>query len=498
MIKNERQYRATTSAIERFEHALASRADEPPADSGIHPMVWRAEGQAIEGELQQLRESASYYEALKTGTERVHAITSWSDVPRALIEGRIASNLTQKELAERLGIPEQQLQRYEATDYASASLTRIRETAEALSLELAGIVIPSGVEISAPRFFDRIADLGIDRRWLLDRLVPGVVAEVLANVTRKSKSAATAALVQAAEIVSRVFDVSVYALFGEQSLSFTSQLARQTRYKRVRKAGASSQNAWSLAYTSYAYFIAKCVVRATTHLGDSPLPSQSAQWRSALKRRGQILNLESAVRFFWQHGVPVIPLSDAGTFHGACWRLEDGQEVIILKQRSMSADRWLGDLLHEGGHIVQEPGQEPFMVIEHSENPSITDERERAATEFAADIMLDGRAEVLAEQALRAADGNIPFLKRTVPVVAQQAGVPTGALAYFMAFYIARETQGKANWWGTAQALQSRDNNPWRITRDILLENVDLDRLNGVERDVVVRALSEAPSGSSQ
>jgi HTH-type transcriptional regulator / antitoxin HigA len=41
-------------------------------------------------------------------------------------------------LADRLGLKEQQIQRYEATDYASASLARVIEISEALGLELKG------------------------------------------------------------------------------------------------------------------------------------------------------------------------------------------------------------------------------------------------------------------------------------------------------------------------------------------------------------------------
>ena len=39
-------------------------------------------------------------------------------------------------LAGRVGLKEQQIQRYEATDYATAKWSRIREVAGALSMEL--------------------------------------------------------------------------------------------------------------------------------------------------------------------------------------------------------------------------------------------------------------------------------------------------------------------------------------------------------------------------
>ncbi len=53
-------------------------------------------------------------------------------LPEALIDDRKKRGLTQRELAERLGIKEQQIQRYEATRYQSASLKRIVEVAEAM------------------------------------------------------------------------------------------------------------------------------------------------------------------------------------------------------------------------------------------------------------------------------------------------------------------------------------------------------------------------------
>lgn len=59
-----------------------------------------------------------------------------------LIKGRIAAGLTQRQLADRLGLKEQQMQRYEATDYASASLARVSEVIAALGIEVKEAVVP--------------------------------------------------------------------------------------------------------------------------------------------------------------------------------------------------------------------------------------------------------------------------------------------------------------------------------------------------------------------
>ena len=55
-----------------------------------------------------------------------------SALPEMLIKARIARGMTQRDLAARIGLKEQQIQRYEATDYASASLSRIMDVVAGL------------------------------------------------------------------------------------------------------------------------------------------------------------------------------------------------------------------------------------------------------------------------------------------------------------------------------------------------------------------------------
>jgi transcriptional regulator with XRE-family HTH domain len=49
--------------------------------------------------------------------------------------------MTQKELAEIIGIQEQQIQRYEANHYSSASFDRLQEIATALNIEIVQAVM---------------------------------------------------------------------------------------------------------------------------------------------------------------------------------------------------------------------------------------------------------------------------------------------------------------------------------------------------------------------
>jgi transcriptional regulator with XRE-family HTH domain len=61
---------------------------------------------------------------------------SLEGLPKVLIQARIVAGLTQEDLAARLGVKPQQIQRYEASDYQTASFARLREIARLLGLDV--------------------------------------------------------------------------------------------------------------------------------------------------------------------------------------------------------------------------------------------------------------------------------------------------------------------------------------------------------------------------
>jgi hypothetical protein len=135
VIENERQYNITRAQLRKLERALAQlrQAGAPPA---VHPLLHQAQEAALTSQLDDLRRELGEFEDLRSGGSRTLVLTDISDLPETLIRARIASGLTQRELGEELGLKEQQVQRYEATRYAGASLTRILEVAAALGISL--------------------------------------------------------------------------------------------------------------------------------------------------------------------------------------------------------------------------------------------------------------------------------------------------------------------------------------------------------------------------
>ena len=141
MIANEVQRRVTQTAIREFEEALA-HVDEQNTE--LDPRLRRAMREAIESQLGDLREELAEYEALRAGRVRELELRSLTELPEALIRARIAAGLSQKELAKRLGLKEQQVQRYEATRYAGVALERVQAVADALGVKTHGrVVLPT-------------------------------------------------------------------------------------------------------------------------------------------------------------------------------------------------------------------------------------------------------------------------------------------------------------------------------------------------------------------
>lgn len=90
-----------------------------------------------------MRAQLAEYDELRSGKPVIVRIGSLDDLPRTLIKARIAAGLTQRDLAERLEVPEEQVQRDEETGYSEAPLARLTEVAEVLGFTL-------GMEIALP------------------------------------------------------------------------------------------------------------------------------------------------------------------------------------------------------------------------------------------------------------------------------------------------------------------------------------------------------------
>jgi DNA-binding transcriptional regulator YiaG len=133
MITNERQYKITKRQLAEFERAHAAAVNAEPGP-GVHPRIHQAMQEGLASQITDLREQISRYDALRAGRVPRVVLTSIVELLPTLIEARIAAGLTQKVLSERLGVAEQQVQRWESTTYAGVSVERVQAVADAVGL----------------------------------------------------------------------------------------------------------------------------------------------------------------------------------------------------------------------------------------------------------------------------------------------------------------------------------------------------------------------------
>jgi DNA-binding XRE family transcriptional regulator len=139
MILNDRQYTVTNAQIARLKAALAASRDRK---GKMDSQVYQSMLAGIESQIDELQKDLLQYEKLKTIT-KFH-LTSPKEFGITLIKCRIALGLTQKDLADRMKLKPQQIQKYEETFYASASLKRIIDVTDALGMEIdAELSLPS-------------------------------------------------------------------------------------------------------------------------------------------------------------------------------------------------------------------------------------------------------------------------------------------------------------------------------------------------------------------
>lgn len=471
MITNDRQLQNARQKLGQFRSAVASFDGV-----GLDPVIAKAQKDALLQQVKELDNLIREYEDLKEGRVSAFELDRLADLPIGLIKARIASNLTQRELAERLGLKEQQIQRYEADLYKSCSFARLVEVADALRVN-----VRERIEIedlsggSVDDIVRRLNNIGLDTAFLESR------------IDRDMKSAAGSG----EKLLSRtalLFDWPPAQLRGDKIPEPPGLGVAMARFKMPRGRDARSV----AAYTAYAHKLASICAAASSDLPQRPIPMDWKSFRASVLASYGTFDLKSVTHHAWDCGVVVLPLNDSGAFYGATWRFK-ARNVVVLKQRTDFPSRWLSDLVHELYHAGEEPDKAEFEVIEL---PETSEERRQSTSEqyairFSSEAILDGRAESLTQQCVTMAKGRVQLLKDVVRQVARRENVSQGVLANYLAFRLS--LQG-INWWGTATNLQDDLSSPLTLVRDIFFERFNFERLSNDEYDILSLALNDGGS----
>jgi DNA-binding XRE family transcriptional regulator len=134
MIRNETEYK---EAVKRVAEEQA-RLKEQRAKLAETDLSKEEIKRVLRSFHEQLKEEVESYERLKRGEfDELH---NFEGVGRLLIALRIAQGLSQRDLAERLGVHETQVSRDERNEYHGVTVERANKILEAVGAEVRSLV----------------------------------------------------------------------------------------------------------------------------------------------------------------------------------------------------------------------------------------------------------------------------------------------------------------------------------------------------------------------
>jgi HTH-type transcriptional regulator/antitoxin HigA len=359
MITNEKQYRSTRVILEKLGQNLKSL---DTAKSNLPAVLLAAQRSALKSQIEEMAEDVALYESLKAGDVTKFEARGLHELPDILIRARIARGMSQKDLAEFLGLKEQQIQRYEAERYRSASLDRLIEIAGALSVEILETAHLSGdgtLEAIDPAAYGSfpIAEM-YKRGWFED--FEGSLAQA-------KKSAHTL----------------IPAFFRTAQAHWTPTALHRKSVRSSAKVHESAIAAWEARILSIAD-------RASPRTSFSRTLASQAWVDSLVRMSSEPDGPKLAVQHLRDIGIVLViePHLPGTLLDGAAMRTADDIAAIGLTLRHDRLDNFWFTLLHEVAHLMLHIGAGQFSAIFDDTDAPAHSDVEREADYFAQEALL--------------------------------------------------------------------------------------------------------------
>jgi len=482
MIKNERQLRITKSKLEEFKEYL-SLLVKSKKDSKM-PELTAIEENAIRSQIKELEEQIEEYVSLWGSRTPIPILENFEEIPRALVKARISLGLSQKALAEKMGLKEQQIQRYEAEEYKSASLTRVSEFIRELNVSLSDKILLSTNGITFRDFLEKIRDAGLEPDFIINEMLPAKTKMEAQTKGKNHQINETGIMI--AEYLSPIFGWAPSQIIGQEPIQIDMGNLGHTKFK-TRK---NTNKPLLMTQAFYTHYLALLVLQACNKLSTERLPQNPYEIHELIVKDDQSITPENTLRYIWGLGIPVLPLMYSGGLQGS--HLKDGnRNVLVINNQKSYQARWLFVLFHELWHAIQhqDDSQQKILLLEDFQSMSTgkIDDEENIANKFAGAVLLGRNPNELIRMCVDEAQHDLVNLKQTVQRIGQRENVPVDVLANLVAFKLAEQGE---NWWGAANKLQTPSSQMHNIARTILIESIDPTLLTPSDFDLLSRALS--------
>ncbi len=335
MITNDRQYKIAKSQIENFQESLDSLALTTSTAQNIHPKLFDVQKNAIEAQLRDLLSEVTEYEYLKAGKIAISEVNSLKDLPFALIRARIANGLTQAELANKVGVKMQQIQRYESEKYDSASVKTLIKIAEHLNIK-----INADVQIKTVEAPESLSITNYPFKQMYQRKWFG-----------NFSGSYNEAVIDSKNLLEKFFET---AGFNNLQYSFT---------KKSIRAGSTlnmfALNAW------YAQVLTKAKGQQVNGIFDKNIITDS--WLRSLAELSMEDNSPTkAAAYLRNSGIRfIVEPQVEGTFlDGAALLWEDNSPIVAMTLRHDRLDNFWFVLFHEIAHIYLHLSQALTVIFD--------------------------------------------------------------------------------------------------------------------------------------
>lgn len=406
---------------------------------------------AAASEAAELRRQLQHYEDLLEGR-----IRDGPARPSALVEARIAAHMTQGDLAQRVGVDEEQLVQWETDEFAGVAAERLRQIANALGIRLEGTVsyLPPAPPPSELR--RRVRKAGVPRD-LSAKIEHDVDTPDLAGV------------------YARGFDWEIEDLIGGGPLEAAAPVpvAFKSRAQKTIKPSPLVR----LAYTA-----ARIVTTmATRPVGPLPTPDPRAIRAEAVDETGRV-TLPSLLKWAWSRGLPVLPLVGAGGFSAAALKV-GVRPVVVLKRSHAEAAYWLFDLAHELGHIAHDHLGAAGVVDVKAPLNDRRDTQEKEANSWALELLIPDH-EHLIERVSNETGGDYMEFRKTIQKVAREENVSAGMLGFVAAYELSHIGEFKDRW-GSATNVAKLEGEGRPLVEDALRQRAPIDALSRIDRQLM-------------
>ena len=350
-ILNQRDHRVAKARIVQLERALRPAASFEDMQDGLSARVSHTRLTTLRAELNKLLLELATYEKLSSTLEGLEA----SDLGMLPILARASRGLSQRDLADRLGLKEQQVQRYEQQRYSGISLERYERVLAALDVEV------------QPRLSTTTRQVD-SSDWPLELKPP-----LLKELRRRAWLNLPASMAPSEmHVALEGYVKEAFKLAGSGAL-----------HRRTLRASSSDPNPTIDLWRARVLYIA--AERRTYMKGRFNLSDTS--WLSSLVKLSTFpdgpLRALAALR---EHGLILVvePHLPSTSLDGAAMLLTDGIPLIALTLRHDRIDNFWFTLLHELGHIYLHfnNGLEAGFIDDDLDDAQVS-EKEREADDFA-------------------------------------------------------------------------------------------------------------------